>query len=300
MRRRILPRLLAIGVLVLALAGCVRFQAELTVAPANTVDGTIVVAVLNSDDSDEGRESARASADEVATGLLGDLKNAAGVAVTDYESDDDYVGYELRLTAVPFEAFSGTDPDSLHFAREGEEIVFTGALDFTDQASDTGDDGDGDDSNLTVSITFPGAVSQHNGELSGTTVSWSTPLEERVEMSARSAATGGGGFPLGLIAGIGGGLLLLAVIVVVLVLVLRSRRAAPAVAPQDAAAAPVAPTVATPAAAPVATPAPAPAPAATAPVADPAAPAAPDAPAAAKPKTPRAPKTLKEPPAPTA
>ena len=227
MRRRILPRLLAIGVLVLTLAGCVRFQAELTVAPADTVDGTIIVAVLNSDDTDEGRASARASADEVATGLLGELTDAGGVAVADYESDDDYVGYELRLSAVPFEAFSGTDPDSLHFAREGDEIVFTGALDFTDQSSDTGDDSEGDDSNLTVSITFPGAVSAHNGELSGTTVSWRTTLEERVEMSARASATPAGiaGLSIPLVIGIVGAVLLvLAIVVVVLVLRNRAKR----------------------------------------------------------------------------
>lgn len=249
MRRRILPRLLAVGVLVLALAGCVRFQADLTVAPANTVDGTIIVAVLNSDDSDEGRATARTSAEEVATGLLGDLQNADGVAVADYESDDDYVGYELRLTAVPFEAFSGTDPDSLHFAREGDEIVFTGALGFTEEGIDTGE-GNGDDSNLTVRITFPGVVAEHNGELSGTTVTWRTPVDERVEMSARASAAPAGlaGVPIPLIVGIVAVVLLVIAAVVVVMLVLRGRRKGAATVPTAAPAAPTDPPGGTPAA----------------------------------------------------
>lgn len=275
MRRRILPRLAAIGILVLALAGCVRFQADLDVTSANTVDGSIVVAVLNSDDSDEGRETARASADEIATVLLGALADAPGVTVSDYESDDDYIGYALELSAVPFEAFSGGDPDSLHFAREGDQIVFSGALDFTDQSTETEEGQEGDDSNLTVSITFPGAVTEHNGELSGTTVSWRTPVEERLEMTARASATPPGP-PLGLIIGIAVGVLVLLVVVgLVLFLVLRSRRSAPAaVAPAPVTPDPVAPTA----------------------VEAPPAPAGTAAPAE-KPRTPRAPKAPKEPPA---
>ena len=100
---------------------------------------------------------------------------------------------------------SGTDPDSLRFERDGDEIVFTGALDFTEQSSDMNSDSD-DGSDLTVSITFPGTVIDHNGELSGTTVSWSTPLKARVEMSARSEAGGAvaAGNLLPLILGIAG------------------------------------------------------------------------------------------------
>lgn len=233
--RRIIPRLAAVGVLVLALAGCVRFQADLTVAPANTVDGTIIVAVLSTEDTDEGRAQARENADGVATGLLGTLKDADGVAVADYASDDDYVGYELRLTAVPFEAFSGNDPDSLRFERDGDEIVFTGALDFTEQSSDMNSDSD-DGSDLTVSITFPGTVIDHNGELSGTTVSWSTPIKARVEMSARSEAGGAvaAGNLLPLILGIAG-VVLLAVVALVVVLALRGRPKAAVAAPAGAA-----------------------------------------------------------------
>ena len=36
--------------LVLALAGCVRFQADLKVSPDNTLDGDIVVAVITNDE----------------------------------------------------------------------------------------------------------------------------------------------------------------------------------------------------------------------------------------------------------
>jgi hypothetical protein len=287
-RRRILPRLLAVGVLVLALAGCVRFQADLTLSPENTVDGSIVVAVALQDDSEDSRDAALTAAQQIEDELLGSLRDASGVTTSEYE-EDDYLGSLIELDDVSLDAFSGQTEDSLKIVRDGDEYVFTGALDFSGESVPTESDDEAADDNLTISVTFPGAVSEHNGELNGTTVSWSTTVDQRLDMSARGAATPPGP-PVLLIVGIVLAVLLALAAIVALLLLLRSRKAkaggtastteAPVVTPPAPAAEAAADA------------------AATTPAATPAADAAPAAEVA--PKKPRAPRTPKAPPAPEA
>jgi hypothetical protein len=232
--RRILPRILAVGVLVLALAGCVRFQADLTLNPEDSVDGSIVVAVLVSEDTDEAREQAITAASQIEADLLGSLRDASGVTTTEYDQDD-YLGSLIVFDDVALVAFSGQSEDSLRIVRDGEEYVFTGALDFSGEAVPA-EESDGDDDNLTVVVTFPGAVTEHNGELSGSTVSWATALDQRLEMSARGSATPAGP-PILLIAGIALAVLLVvgAVVAVLLFVRSRSKKAAVGAAPADVA-----------------------------------------------------------------
>jgi hypothetical protein len=287
MRRRILPRILAVGVLVLALAGCVRFQADLTLNPENTVDGSIVVAVLVSEDTDEAREQAVAAASQIESELLGSLRDASGVTTSEYD-EDDYLGSLITFDDVALDAFSGQGEDSLKIVREGDDYLFTGALDFSGEAAPS-DDTEGDE-NLTVVVTFPGEVTEHNGELSGTTVSWTTSMEQRLEMSARGSATPAGP-PILLIVGIALAVLLVIAAVVAVLLFLRARAKKAAIgAPVDGAppTAPTVPIAETPAAEPAA-------PSETA-GANAAAAAGADA-AAAPPKKPRAPRAPKTPPA---
>jgi hypothetical protein len=277
MKRRILPRILAVGVLVLALAGCVRFQADLTLTPENTVDGSIVVAVLVSEDTDDAREQALAAASQIESELLGSLRDASGVTTSEYDQDD-YLGSLITFDGVALDAFSGQGDDALKLVREGDEYVFTGALDFSGESLPS-EDAEGDD-NLTVVVTFPGEVAEHNGELAGTTVSWTTSIDQRLEMSARGSATPAGP-PILLIVGIALVVLLVIAAVVAVLLFVRSR--------QKKAAAVGAPVVAAPG---VESPA--------APVV-PVAPVAPAADAAeVPPKKSRAPRAPKTPPAPEA
>ena len=232
-RRRILPRLLAVGVLVLALAGCVRFQADLNLTPENTVDGSIVIAVLDTEKTDESRATALSYVADIESSLLGSLRDAAGVSTSEYDQDD-YFGSRIEFDGVALDAFSGQRPESLKFVRDGDAYVFTGVLDFTAQSIPS-DDTSADDGNLRVSVTFPGEViEQANGELSGTTVTWSTALDQRVEMSARGAASPAGP-PILLIVGIVLAVLVVVAAVVAVLLILRSRRAKAATATTPAA-----------------------------------------------------------------
>lgn len=227
MRRRIVSRILAIGVLALALAGCVRFQADLTLNPENTVTGNVIVAVLVSDETDETDETDEgtlATADQIATGLLGGLSTQPGVTTVEY-GEDGYLGRSIQFEGVPLTAFSGTEPGALSFIREADVYRFTGTLDFSGETvPQEGTEDAEDDGNLTVQVTFPGPVLEHNGTLEGTTVSWSTAVDQPLEMSARGSATPPGP-PIGLIIGAIAALLLV-VAIVAGILVLRSRRRA--------------------------------------------------------------------------
>ena len=233
MRRRLLPRLLALGAVALALAGCVRVQADLRLEADDTVDGQIVVAVALAEDTADARAEALDRVGDIESALLGSLGDAPGVSTSEYD-EDGYFGSRITLDGVALDAFSGQRPESFRFAREADEFVFTGILDFTAQSLPD-DEGGADESNLTVAIGFPGEVTEHNGELNGQTVSWSTTTDERVEMRARGEASAPGAPVLVIVLVAVGLLVLVAAAVLGVWLVLRSRKnATPAVAGTDA------------------------------------------------------------------
>jgi hypothetical protein len=208
--------------LVLALAGCVRFQADLKLNPDDTVNGSIIVAVVSEDD-DASREEASAGATRIAEALLPGLRGADGVTASAYDQDQ-YVGTKFDMSNTPIDAFSGGGSEgALTLTREGSEFAFTGTLDFTPDDGETQIDPDDDTSNITVAVTFPGEVSEHNGELSGTTVTWSGTLESKIDMQARGAAVSSGPPAWAWIAAAAATLLIVVAIVIVVV---RSRRTA--------------------------------------------------------------------------
>jgi len=208
--------------LVLALAGCVRFQADLRLNPDDTVSGSIIVAVVT-DEDDQSREEAGAAADRIAEALLPQLRGADGVKASDYEQDQ-YIGTKFDMSNTPIDAFSGGGSEgALTLTREGSEFAFSGTLDFTPDDGETQIDPDDDTSNINVSVTFPGAVSEHNGELAGTTVTWSGTLESKIDMEARGSAVSTG--PPAWLWIVAGGATLLIILVIVFVAV-RSRRTA--------------------------------------------------------------------------
>ena len=178
------------AVLVLALAGCVRFQADLSVDENDLLDGDIIVAVITDPDDPASEGDAMDAVADIEGQLLPELRGSDGVTAESY-TDDDCVGTKFSLRDTPIEALNGADADgALTLTRLDDEFEFTGTLDFTpddeqlpeDAPSDPGDGG------IEVSITFPGEVLEHNGELTGTTVTWSISLEDSVTMQARASA----------------------------------------------------------------------------------------------------------------
>lgn len=205
--------------LVLLLAGCVRFQADLSVDADDTLDGDIVVAVV-SDHEPGSDDNARENADRIEAQLLPALRGANGVKAEAYEQDD-YLGTRFTLTDTPIDALAGGQQGALSLTRSGDTFEFSGTLDFTPGDEPTQESGDPTDSGIEVSISFPGEVLEHNGELSGTKVTWTTTLEGSVDMHATASATPSG--PPAWVFAIAGGAVLVVVVVIVL-LVVRGRR----------------------------------------------------------------------------
>lgn len=211
------------AVLVLALAGCVRFQADLSVTPENTLDGDIVVAVIANDDDPGSQQNAQDAAADIEARLLPGLRGSDGVTAKPYEQDD-YVGTRFTLDDTPIDALSGGGSEgALSLTRTGDVFEFSGTLDFTpdDQAAAQPDPGDG---GIQVAISFPGEVLEHNGELEGSKVTWSTSLEGSVDMHARASAIPSGP-PAWVWLAAGAALLVVVAVIVVVVGVARRRRA---------------------------------------------------------------------------
>ncbi len=153
------------------LAGCVRFQADLDLNPDDTVNGSIVLAVVLGDD-DGARENAEQTVASIEAQLLPGVSGAHGATRS-----------STSRTATSAPGSASTAPRSppstvparralSRLSRDGDEFVFEGLLDFTPDDGEDASEPDADTSNITVAITFPGDVTDHNGALSGRTVSW--------------------------------------------------------------------------------------------------------------------------------
>jgi len=207
------------ALVVLALSGCVRFQADLSVTPDDTVNGSIVVAVVVGEESDS-REAAEQQAADIETALIGGVNGAPGVERTVYDQDG-YLGSRFTFSDTPITALAGGGSEgSLTFVREGDEFVFSGRLDFTPDDTETEVTPDDDTSNITVSISFPGEVTESNGEVSGNTVRWESTYEASVDMNARASAIAFGP-PAWVLPVVGGAAALLALVAVVVVIARR-------------------------------------------------------------------------------
>ena len=189
-----LPRALALGTLcVLALSGCVRLEMNFDVQSDNSVDTELISAF------------SQAAADESGVSALDGLWDAqegeAGVVIEPYESEEQgedgepaFVGTRTTLEGQTFDEldFMGGD---IAIVRDGDDFVVSGTP--VNPAAELGGEMIPADADITMSFTFPGDVSQHNGELEGSTVTWDL-ITHTGDIQARGAAETGG-FPLWLV-----------------------------------------------------------------------------------------------------
>lgn len=183
-------RIAAVATAALVLVGCGRFQVDLTVNEANTLDGSIVIAMTVGDE--EGAEAQALSAAEgIEEQILPGLRSAPGVTHEEYDQDG-YRGSRLILQGTPLSALSASEAFTLE--RQGDVFQFTGALDFMPDSESPAESGDtaADDesSDVIVALRFPGTVTSHNGELSGTRVTWNTEWSGTLDMRATANAVG--------------------------------------------------------------------------------------------------------------
>ena len=161
----------------LALTGCLRFSADLTLSHDDTVSGRFVVAVKKGTGDHYGMTD-RAMSEEIwsdypAAKALSDAK------IGNY-SGDGYQGIVVRFSDAPLATFAPT-VDAWGIQRVGDDFVVSGPSNATTAAVSADPTGDGglsgdmgqlDDSEFTVAVTFPGAVASTNGTLKGKTVTW--------------------------------------------------------------------------------------------------------------------------------
>jgi hypothetical protein len=142
-----------------------RFNADLTVKPDNTVDGSYIIALETGSGAAMGGSDA-----EVAQGLYDDsgLQTTFQRSWTHSYSSDGYSGIEVEFRDEPLASFAPTS-HRFGITREGDEFVVSGKASSTeaDQADDAGTPPD-----MTVTIAFPGAVTSSNGTVHGNTVTW--------------------------------------------------------------------------------------------------------------------------------
>lgn len=235
-------RVAAIGVLALLLSACLKLDIDLQVRADNTVSGAVIFGV-----DKQLLELTGGSIDDILGTSAPIPEDVEGVTTEPFE-DDRFAGQQFTFEGVPLEEFSSGD---LLITREGDVFTVSGALDLSSGLSGaTGLSGlTGPFSpeellqgaELQVRITFPGEVTESNGEIDGNTVTWIPIVGERLELQATASAidTGGGGSNLTLLLIIAAAVIVAAIVVGVL---MSRRRAAPAVAGPGEPAAPL-PTV---------------------------------------------------------
>ncbi|MFC7878396.1 LppM family (lipo)protein [Isoptericola sp. NPDC057391] len=201
LRTAIAAVLAAVGLL--ALAGCMKVDMDMTLSEDDTVSGTIVMAVSNSLAETMGMEPGELwdqAGGEMSQGL------PEGATQEPY-SDDEYTGTRYTFSDAPISDISGGDDESLSITRDGDTYVVDGTMNLSEGSEELEqlpqDVRDAFD--VRLAITFPGPVSDATGTVDGNTVTWTPQVGENTEIHAVGAATAGSSFPwwiVGLVVGL--------------------------------------------------------------------------------------------------
>jgi hypothetical protein len=184
----------------LVLSGCIKMEMNLELQSDDTVNGTMVFAVQEGlgemlGDFDESGEGEAPSDEEAARELFAeDLDNDFENATEEPYNEEGWVGTKVTFTGEQIDSFAD-DSGELSIVREDDEFVVSGKLEAGPQEEE-GMEELFEEADMTMSITFPGEVTDHNGTLEGNTVTWNllTPPAEGIE--ARGGATEGGSLPI--------------------------------------------------------------------------------------------------------
>ena len=187
--RRAARALVAGAATVLVLAGCMRLDVELTVHSDDTVDATTMIAVSDATAEQLGMDPA-VLWEQMEPQLLADLPEGA---THELIAEDGFTGARVVLPRTPLAEFAGVGAEELSIVRDGDEFVLSGAMDLTDADPGEIEDVDLTGMRLRVTVTFPGEVTEHDGTLSGTTVTWEPEPGQVTEMNARASADGAPG-----------------------------------------------------------------------------------------------------------
>lgn len=231
-------RLVLLATLTMLLAGCIKFDMDMTVSSDDTLSGTMVMAVDRSLMEMGGADGELSVEDMMADGGGAFDDDVEGVTAAPYDQDG-FVGQQYTFEGVPLavlNAESSDQPgDSLRIERDGDVFQVSGAFDMTEsgaagelgsatpQGDDLGEDLGLDPSvffggaELRIRLTFPGEVLESNGQIDGTSVTWDLDLGGANELSAVARADAGLATDTLLLYGLIGLAVLGAIVVIVLV-----------------------------------------------------------------------------------
>lgn len=220
-----------LAALTLALAGCIKLDMALEVSSDNTVSGSMIFAFQKSAMQAMGQDPKEMAEQSVQVD-----DSVEGVSAAPYD-EGDFAGAKYTFDAVPLDDFNRTamEDGGLVIEREGDSFVVSGEMDLSsgDTAGLEGMDQAFASAEIKIAITFPGEVTEANGNVSGNTVTWEPSLGEMTSFEATAGATGGESSSMMLL--IVGGVILLIIIAVIVVLVSRGGKKVPPAAPEAAA-----------------------------------------------------------------
>jgi hypothetical protein len=196
----------------LLLTGCVKVEMDLTLSSDDTVDGYYVFAVAEG--VGELMELSDEEAAEQLFGSEGEITDQFANGTVESYTADGWVGTKVSFTDESLDVLDNADQGFV-ITREGDEFVLVG------ENSATGEEEVPEGAEMSLAVTFPGAVTEHNGTLEGNTVTWD--LTTATELSARGGATESSSIPVWMILA-GVALVLVIAAAVTIVLVLASRR----------------------------------------------------------------------------
>jgi hypothetical protein len=223
-----MARLAAVGLLAILLTGCIKLNVDFDVSSDNTVSGTMVFAF-----SKQLLQLTGQSAQELIGSSAPIPSSVPGVSAKPYD-DGDFVGEEFTFDGVPLTQFNADDPESLSIVRHGDTFTVSGVLDLSGGTGGSGGTGASGatssipginqalgGADIRISITFPGSVTDTNGTVDGTTVTWKPQVGQRLELRATAGATGSGSSSTSSIVLIVG---IALVVIAVIALVMKGRR----------------------------------------------------------------------------
>jgi hypothetical protein len=189
-------RVIAFVALALLTGGCVKADVSLIVHPDDQVDGSIVMAI-DRGFAPPGGQPPDALLDQVSQRVF------HGTATGSHEepyADPEYVGRRVTIEGMSLLDFNrGTGDGGLKIVHQGGEFRLSGSVNTADLAPAPGQsptetsDRIARTFDVVIRVTFPGAVTRANGQVSGDTVTWRPRLGQLLVLSA--VANDGSGPP---------------------------------------------------------------------------------------------------------
>jgi hypothetical protein len=200
-RRRVLVLLLTVLVLT-SVSGCFRYRSAAVIDQDGTVSGSVLIGYgrdliqvgkeLNGQQSDPVGELHRflqANAASVATGTATVVPYSAD-GFTGFETTFSKVATADYLKLLRHEEQGGDAPDVLfRLDREDGHYAFSAELEPTKPGQLTLPAEAFEGVEITLSLTFPGPVTQANGDVSGNTVTWRPRLPDQSRLEAVGEAS---------------------------------------------------------------------------------------------------------------